>query len=226
MTPVANAPQDSFTTRSKRLLDPIDRISEVLFGLLMAVTIVGSLSIAEAGRDEVRTVMIAAFGCNLAWGLADAVMFLVRTVTEKIRNHVLAERLRSADRATAHRMIALALPPDVAVLMGPAELEAIRLRLAALPDAQGPRLDGKDWLSAFGVFLLVVIATLPVVLPFAIWSDLATAMRASRYVTLAMLFAAGYELGRYAGHKRPVNTGLLMTLVGMALIGAIMALGG
>ena len=44
------------------LLDPVDRISEVLFGVIMAVTIVGSLSIATAGEAEVRTVMIAA-GC-------------------------------------------------------------------------------------------------------------------------------------------------------------------
>jgi hypothetical protein len=46
---MATALDDSFTTESKRLLDPIDRISEILFGLLMAVTIVGSLSIATAG---------------------------------------------------------------------------------------------------------------------------------------------------------------------------------
>ncbi len=32
----------------QRLLDPVDRISEILFGLIMAVTIVGSLSIATA----------------------------------------------------------------------------------------------------------------------------------------------------------------------------------
>lgn len=217
---------DHFTTESKRLLDPIDRISEVLFGLLMAVTIVGSLSIAEAGREEVRTVMIGAFGCNLAWGLADAVMFLVRTVTEKTRNHVFAQRLRTADTATAHRMIELALPPAVASVVGPAELEAMRSRFAELPIPARPRLDGADWLSAFGVFLLVVVATFPVVLPFVIWSDLATAMKMSRYITLAMLFAAGYALGRHAGHRRPAVTGVLMTLVGAALILAIMALGG
>ena len=87
---MATALDDSFTTESKRLLDPIDRISEILFGLLMAVTIVGSLSIATAGGDEVRTVLIAALGCNLAWGLVDAVMYLVRTVTEKTRRHALA----------------------------------------------------------------------------------------------------------------------------------------
>ena len=48
----------------ERLLDPVDRISEVLFGLIMAVTIVGSLSVATAGRGEVRAVVAAALGCN------------------------------------------------------------------------------------------------------------------------------------------------------------------
>ena len=57
MTASASSVNDPFTTESKRLLDPVDRISEILFGLLMAVTIVGSLSIAGAGRAEVRTVM-------------------------------------------------------------------------------------------------------------------------------------------------------------------------
>ncbi len=76
------------------------------------------------------------------------------------------------------------------------------------------------------MFLLVVVATFPVVLPFAIWGDLATAMKVSRYVTLAMLFASGYVLGRHAGHHPAVATGVLMTAVGAALILAIMALGG
>jgi hypothetical protein len=226
MTSSTNPGHDHFTTESKRLLDPVDRISEVLFGLLMAVTIVGSLSIAEAGRDEVRTVMIGAFGCNLAWGLADAVMFLVRTVTEKTRDHAFVRLLQTADSATADRMIELALPSRVASVVGPAELEAMRSRLLAQPVPARPRLDRADWLSAFGVFILVVIATFPVVLPFVIWSDLATAMKMSRLITLGMLFAAGYALGRYAGHKRPAATGVLMTLVGAALILAIMALGG
>ena len=67
---------------------PIQRISEVLFGLIMAVTIIGSLSIVSADRSEVRTVLVAALGCNLAWGLVDAVMYLRKPLTE--RSHELA----------------------------------------------------------------------------------------------------------------------------------------
>ena len=77
----------------ERLLDPVDRIFEVLFGLIMAVTIVGSLSIATAGQNDVRTVAWAALGCNVAWGMVDGVMYVIRTMTESTRNRVLARDL-------------------------------------------------------------------------------------------------------------------------------------
>ena len=62
---------------SRRVLDPIDRVSEILFGLIMVLTFTGSLSVAEAGRDDTRTMLIGALGCNLAWGIIDAVLFLM-----------------------------------------------------------------------------------------------------------------------------------------------------
>jgi len=44
----------------KRALEPIDRLSEVLFGLIMVLTFTGSLSVAEAGREDVRTMLAGA----------------------------------------------------------------------------------------------------------------------------------------------------------------------
>ena len=48
---------------------------------------------------------------------------------------------------------------------------------------------------------------------------------ASSLVSLGMLFAAGWVLGRYAGGT-PWRSGLVMAVTGAALIGAIIALGG
>jgi VIT1/CCC1 family predicted Fe2+/Mn2+ transporter len=207
------------------LLDPIERVSEMIFGLIMAVTIVGSLSIATAGQNETRTVMMAALGCNLAWGLVDAVMYLVRTLTERRRNLRLAKQAIAADADTAHRLIMAALPEHVAAITGRPELEGMRRKLIDRPPA--PRgLGREDYLAAVGIFLLVVGATFPVVIPFLATSDLALAMQLSRAITLAMLFAAGLVLGRHAGHAHPVRTGLLMLLLGAALIAAVKALGG
>jgi VIT1/CCC1 family predicted Fe2+/Mn2+ transporter len=94
-------------TPSGRVLDPIERVSEVIFGVLMAMTFIGSLSVASGGREEVRTAMIAALGCNIAWGLADAVMYLVAVLTERTRERtVLREQGRGAEaqspRLTGH----------------------------------------------------------------------------------------------------------------------------
>ena len=69
----------------KQVLDPVERVSEIIFGVLMAMTFIGALSVAESGRQDVRTAMIAALGCNLAWGLTDAVMYMVATLTERTR---------------------------------------------------------------------------------------------------------------------------------------------
>lgn len=64
------APKSPATTPSpgKRVLDPMERLSEVLFGLIMVLTFTGSLGAATAGREEIRTMLIGAIGCNLAWG--------------------------------------------------------------------------------------------------------------------------------------------------------------
>ncbi len=51
----------------KPLLEPIERVLEVLFGLIMVLTITGSFSIAEADRRSIHTMLAAALGCNLAW---------------------------------------------------------------------------------------------------------------------------------------------------------------
>ena len=210
----------------KRLLDPVDRISEILFGLIMAVTIVGSLSIATAGRNEMHAVTIAALGCNIAWGLVDAVMYLVRTVTERTRKRVLAKRIVSADAETAHRLIVQALPDSIAAFTGPDEIEGMRRRLLTARLDTHPILVGRDYLEAFAVFLLVVIATFPVVAPFMVTSDPALAMELSRAISLTMLFLAGFALARYAGIARPVWIGIIMAVLGAVLIVAVMALGG
>jgi len=208
------------------LLDPVDRIAEILFGLIMAVTIVGSLSIANAGRNEVRTVLAAALGCNLAWGLVDAVMYLVRRLTERAHNRRLARRVLEADPESAQGIIRQALPDDVNTITGSEELEGMRRRLVALPVQVGTLLGRDDYVAAFRVFLLVVFATFPVVLPFLVTDDAGIAMATSRILTLVMLFLAGFALGRHTWHPHPAVTGVCMALLGVALIAAVKALGG
>lgn len=211
----------------KQLLSPVDRVSEMLFGLFMALTFVGAVSAATAGKEEIRTLFIAAFGCNLAWGLVDAVMYLVRTIAERGRKLTLAQAVRGApDAAAGRRIVADSLPEPAASLVSETEIEAIRARIAALPSLPDrPALGRDDALAAVGIFLIVVLATFPVVIPFIVFPDVDTAKLASRALALAMLFLGGLALGRYAGYGS-WRTGLVMAGLGAALVVAINALGG
>ena len=211
----------------RRVLDPSERASEVLFGLIMVLTFTGSLSAAEAGREDVRTMLVGALGCNLAWGIVDAVMYVMNSMAARGREILTIRRVREAgDPAEAHRRIAETLPTEFAAALGNAELGAIRERLVALPDP--PRQGGltrDDFVGAFGVFLLVFLSTFPVVIPFFFMHEATRALRVSNAIAIVMLFLTGQALGRYSG-GRPWRTGLGMVAVGVVLVVVTIALGG
>ncbi len=209
------------------MLEPVERISEVLFGLIMALTFTGSIRVSSAGENEMRTLLIGAIGCNLAWGIVDAVIYIVTTLVERSRQITLLHSIRNAaSPEQAHAVIADTMDPGVASIVTAHELEAIRARLAQLPDPPTrPRLTRNDLAAAVAVFLLVVFSTFPVVLPFAVVADVRLAMGISNAIALLMLFACGCSLGRYAG-RRTLLMGLSMVAIGAVLVAATIVLGG
>ncbi len=212
---------------SKRVLEPYDRVSEVLFGLIMVLTFTGSLSIAEAGRDNVRMMLIGALGCNLAWGIIDGVLYLMGCLAEQGKHLDTLRGVRKAsDPQKAQRLIADTLPPVVASVLQPAELESLCQRMKDLPEPpEHARLGRDEWLGAVGVFLLVFLSTFPVVIPFIFMTKAALAMRVSNAIAVAMLFLTGSAFGRITG-RRPWVTGVAMVILGGVLVAITMALGG
>jgi VIT1/CCC1 family predicted Fe2+/Mn2+ transporter len=212
---------------SKRVLEPNERISEVLFGLIVVLTLTGSLSVAEAGRDDVRTMLIGALGCNLAWGIIDGVLYLMGSVAEMGRSLMTFRAVRKAtDPQKAQELIADALPSVIASVLQPAELEAMHQRLKQLPEPpERARLRKDDWLGAVGVFLLVFLSTFPVVIPFIFMHNAGPALRASNAIAIVMLFGLGYAFGRCAG-RNPWVMGISMVILGAGLVALTMALGG
>jgi len=218
---------DDSIKSSKRVLEPNERIAEVLFGLIMVLTFTGSLSVAEAGRDDVRTMLIGALGCNLAWGIIDGVLYLMGCLAEEGRNLMTYRAVRHAsDPKQAQRLIAEALPSVVASVMQPTELEAIQLRLRELPEPpHRARLSASDWRGALGVFLFVFSSTFPVAVPFIFMQSARTAMRVSNVIAIGMLFFTGVAYGRCVG-RSPWVFGISMVVVGGVLVALTMALGG
>ena len=211
---------------TRRILEPIERVSEVLFGVIMVLTFTGSLSAAEAGRADVRAMLIAALGCNLAWGIIDGVMYLMGCLASQGREHATLVALRAADPKAARQALVEALPSFVASVARPEELDAIggRLRAQAVPDSS-PTLGRDEWLGALAVFLWVFVTTLPVAIPFLFVSGPVRALRLSNAVALVLLYLTGHALGRISGHRRWL-TGLVMVAVGAILVALTIALGG
>ena len=219
-------PEDS-SPSSKRVLDPIERLSEILFGLIMVLTFTGSLSLAGQHHGAVRTMLVGALGCNLAWGVIDAIMYLMSCLSESGHNLLTLQAVRCAkDPAEAYRVLADALPPVLASALPPTAFEAMRQKVLQLPELPDrPRLSKDDWRGAAGVFLLVFLSTFPAVIPFIIVPDAKLAIRISNGVALIMLFWVGYGYGRYSSNH-PWRTGCAMIAIGMVCVGLTIALGG
>ena len=187
--------------KRRRVLEPTERYSEILFGLIMVLTFTGSLSAASSAREEVRTMLVGAVGCNLAWGIVDAIMYVMNSLAERGRNLLNFRALRRASSPEdARRIVADALPPAVAKVVTDDELDSLRRRVAALPEPPGyASLSRGDFLAAGAVFLLVFLSTFPVVIPFLFMHDAVRALRVSNAIAVALLFYGGYEFGRYSG---------------------------
>jgi hypothetical protein len=205
----------------------MDRISEVLFGLIMVLTTTSALSVVTQDRAQIRAMLVGALGCNLAWGIIDGGMYLMARLNERGRNILTLRALRNAaDPGTAQRIIADALPPLAASALSPEQLQLMRQKMLQMPEPPArPRLTKNDWLGAVAVCLLVFLSTFPVVIPFIFVGDVRLALRASNAVAIAMLFLCGYAFGHRAG-LRPWGMGISMVAVGGALVGVAIALGG
>ena len=211
---------------SKRVLDPVERISEILFGLIMVLTFTCTFSAANGGRPQVRTMLFSALGCNLAWGIIDAVFYLMGCLSERGHNLVLFRAVRRATEPRhAHRIIAEALPPVLASILPATEFEGMRQKLLQLPEPpRHARLHKEDWIGGIAVFLLVFLSTFPVTLPFLFFGG-RLALRVSNAVAVVMLFLSGYVYGQYSG-QHPWKVGLGMVVLGAAMVGITIAFGG
>ena len=211
----------------QRALEPIERISEVLFGLIMVLTATGTLSVVNAGTPEIKTMILGALGCNLAWGIIDGGLYLLDRLEDRGRNLMTLRAVKqAAEPAAAQRAIADALPEPITASLAPEDLDLIARKLNHL--SEPPKLPGfaaEDWLGAAAVCVWVFFSTIPVVIPFLFTNDVQLALRISNVVAIALLFVCGYAFGRCTGLS-PWPMGLVMVFVGVALTGVAIALGG
>jgi VIT1/CCC1 family predicted Fe2+/Mn2+ transporter len=193
----------------------------------MVLTFTGTLRVAEGGRDDVREMLVAALGCNIAWGIVDGVMYVVTSVIDRARKAAVFRGIRGASSQEGARAIVLAaLPEGVAAVTDEADADRMVARARALPDVPiHAGIEVADLTGALGCCLLTIVATFPPTVPFLLVQDVGRALRLSNAVAVVCLFFAGRALGKATG-VRPWYLGLAMVVLGTVLVVVTIALGG
>ena len=214
----------------ERYLDPASRLGEILFGLIMvlSVTLTAGLSVQE-GPEGVRQLLLAALGCNVAWGIIDAAMYVMNCLTERVEKAHFIWAIRAAsDEQAALGVVREEIEPRLELLTGPENRELLcRAIFEYLSHAEVPPtgVTRDDLHGALACFWLVFVSCLPAALPFLFLSEPTTALRVSNLLLIAMLFLVGHKWAQYA-HTNGIVTGLVMMAIGLALVGIAVALGG
>jgi len=214
----------------ERYLEPGESLGEVIFGLIMLLTFtLGASVLAGLDRVAARHVIGAAIGCNLAWGIIDAAMFVMGSLFHRAqlsRFHRLMQEAKNheAGIAAIRRVIdrrygEFSTPEDVDQLAeGIYRTMKGRRRLRA-------RVKRDDLMGALIVFALVAGPSLPPALPFLFVDDPFVAIRFSVAILIGMLFFAGFRWAHYTD-ANPWLAGGLLVLFGVVQVAIAIALGG
>jgi len=213
-----------------KYLDPASRLGEILFGMIMVltVTLTAGLTVAE-GREGVRQLLFAAIGCNVAWGIIDAVMYIMNCVTVRSGKMRLIRAVQSAsDEQAALALIQDEVEPELQELLDSQQADALSrsvLKHIAQAKIATKTLTKDDIYGAIACFWLVFMSCLPAAIPFLIFSQPRFALRVSNFLLLVMLFLVGQKWAQYAGTNR-LAAGSAMVMIGLILVGVAILLGG
>jgi hypothetical protein len=210
-------------------LEPVEEVGELVFGLIMVLTFTLGAGIELGDREETRELLIAALGCNTAWGIIDAALYLVARLSERGRLHRLVRAVQAARsdewaRGVVARELDQHLPPVIAPPMREA-LDAHVVERVRELKLERNRVTGEDLWAALAVFWLVFLAALPAVVPFLLIQDPMIAMRASNAVLITLLFLVGWRWAGYTGASR-WRTAIFVALLGIGLVSVAILLGG
>ncbi len=213
-----------------RYLDPEESLGELLFGLIMALTVtLGVRLLSPEQLSRPQDLAVALIGCNVAWGIIDAALYLLGSVFARNQRVHFMRKLRAMpSEASALQAIAEEYGLDDAHLAAAEDLAGFyRAALDVLRHAkvERARLRGKDWLAALMIVFLVAVTAVPGAIPIVLVGDPVLALRLANLLQIGLLFVVGYQWARFSG-ANPWRTGAAIVGFGVSLVGVAIALGG
>ncbi len=213
-----------------RYLDPGDSLSEILFGLIMTLTFtLGAGIFVREDPDAARELLIATVGCNVAWGIIDALMYLAGQRFERGRRARLVDAIRAeANEENAARRVAGELDELLERVTEESDRASLYRKIVrSVREGEPPssRLTREDVYGAVASFFLVFFSSIPAALPFFFVDEPWMALRLSNAILIGLLFVVGYRWARHT-NLPPMRLGFGLMVGGLALVLIAVALGG
>ncbi len=222
-----------------RFIDPIDRLSETIYSVLILLTFTLAYRIIRLGADPVtppnsiqysNELLIAAISAIIAWGLIDGLMYVLMEVFQRGERHRLLHMLQTAE-TERERIDVLAAELDYVLEPITDETERRNLYQSVLPHLRTARarpisFKREDFTGALGTLVVAIFAVIPSLIPLVLLrSNYDLAIRVSNVISFIVLFHAGYNWGAYTGAK-PWRTGLILVAAGVMMVAIAIPLGG
>jgi VIT family len=214
----------------ERFLEPSEWLGELLFGLIMVLTItLGANALIADGPHATRDMLLSVMGCIFAWAVIDALIFMMNSMFERSRSSWLIETIqRASSEEQGLSIVRKELDPRLERISS--EDERTRLYRDVLRHVKSAIVRRtvilrEDILCALVTFFLVMLTAVPAVVPFLLIDHRQAALRVSNVLLLSMLFFVGYFWAREA-RTIPWLTGLIVLLIGMFMVGVAKLFGG
>lgn len=204
-----------------------ERASEAMVGLLVALAARGGFQISTEHAAEPSTLAWVSFAATLTWAVLDAFFSLMGAKGSRLRwAHLTDDRRDPEERG--HEWADEVLNHTFLTNLEDEALQRIRegaVREAAQARPVSARLQSGDWLAALAIFIVVLVAGLPPIVPILLVPDPQVAAWVSYGVAVAMIAGLGAHWGPAHGLSR-LRAGLAMATVGAVLVAVVLALGG
>jgi len=214
-----------------RFLDPGDALGEVLFGIIMSLTFtVGARFFLAKGEFDRNDLIVGALGCNIAWGVIDAVLFVLGAVFFRSQRAHFYRALRAApdDKAALATVEDQFGLEDEPLNIPPEDRARLYQAIVTIGRRATPariRVTKDDLVAAFLVFALVTFTAIPLIIPMIMIRDESVAVRVANSVQIVLLFLGGWRWGSYTD-LAPWKVGVAVTALGVGMSLMNVLLGG
>ena len=230
-----------YTSKSRpvltRILDPIDRLEETVFSIIIVLVFTlayRAFTLLPINKEffftDAITIFWASLGAVIAWGLIDAIMYVIFSVFER-KDRV--RFLNELNASTTEQIGLEIISDEFDYIFDPITNDEQRMAIyekvyAALKDMRPKKIQVEvdDLLGASAVFMAAIVAVIPSLTPLVIFrGNLNLALRLSNLFSFLMLFITGYRWGKYSGYQ-PLLMGLIIMSMAALMVLLAIPLGG